>query len=212
VSDAREEVLARIRAALASGPQPEPVSRRYRRGGSRSSDERVGLFCSRVREYRAEVHRVGAAEIAATVATVCLARGVNRLLIPAELPPPWRPRKVELVEDRELDPRELDAVGAVLTGCTLAIAETGTIALTSRPHEGRRALTLVPDVHLCVVEEEQILELVPEAITRLHTLVADERRPVTLVSGPSATADIEFSRVEGVHGPRTLIVLVASGL
>ena len=98
----------------------------------------------------------------------------------------------------------------MLTGSTLAIAETGTIALTAGPGEGRRALTLVPDLHVCVVEESRIVELVPEAMTRLGELVARERRPVTLVSGPSATSDIELSRVEGVHGPRRLVVLVTA--
>ena len=96
----------------------------------------------------------------------------------------------------------------MLTGCTVAIAETGTIALAAGPREGRRALTLVPDLHICVVEESRIVELVPEATAILGELVAAERRPLTLISGPSATSDIELDRVEGVHGPRTLVVLV----
>ncbi len=113
------------------------------------------------------------------------------------------------VEDHGLTADELDGLDGALTGCTVAIAETGTIVLTAQPHEGRRALTLVPDLHICVVRESQICELVPEAldVIREHGL---ERRPITLVSGPSATSDIELSRVEGVHGPRTLVVLVAA--
>jgi L-lactate dehydrogenase complex protein LldG len=109
-----------------------------------------------------------------------------------------------------LSARALDALDGVITGCTVAIAQTGTIALTGGQHEGRRALSLVPDLHICIVEQRQIVEIVPEAVALLGDLVARERRPITLVSGPSATSDIELSRVEGVHGPRTLVVLVAS--
>ncbi|MGZ4441413.1 MAG: LutC/YkgG family protein, partial [Gaiellaceae bacterium] len=114
---------------------------------------------------------------------------------------------LELVEDTQLDPHSLDELDGVLTGCTVAVAETGTIVLTAAPDEGRRAITLVPDLHLCLVDESQIVELVPEAVARLAGAVR-ERRPITLVSGPSATSDIELDRVEGVHGPRTLVVLV----
>jgi L-lactate dehydrogenase complex protein LldG len=128
--------------------------------------------------------------------------------VPAALPDAWRPAELELVEDAELTPRELDALDGVVTGCTLAIAETGTIVLTAAPHEGRRVLTLVPDLHVCIVEERQIVELVPEAFAALADAAG---RPITFVSGPSATSDIELSRVEGVHGPRDLVVLVVSG-
>jgi L-lactate dehydrogenase complex protein LldG len=127
--------------------------------------------------------------------------------VPAGLPAAWRPKDLELVEDAALTPHELDALDGVVTGCTLAIAETGTIVLTSAPEEGRRALTLVPDLHVCVVQETQVVELVPEAFA---TLAAGARRPITLVSGPSATSDIELSRVEGVHGPRDLVILVVA--
>jgi L-lactate dehydrogenase complex protein LldG len=122
----------------------------------------------------------------------------------------WRPEEVDTVEDENLDAHELDALDGVVTGCTVAIAETGTIVLTGGPSEGRRALSLVPDLHVCVVESAQIVELVPEAMAVLEELVVRERRPLTLVSGPSATSDIELSRVEGVHGPRTLVVLIVN--
>ena len=112
----------------------------------------------------------------------------------------WRPDGVDVVIDDGLSPTELDALDGVLTGCTVAVAETGTIVLAGGPADGRRALTLVPDLHVCVVEERQIVELVPEAMERLAELVRRERRPLTFVSGPSATSDIELSRVEGVHG------------
>jgi L-lactate dehydrogenase complex protein LldG len=122
----------------------------------------------------------------------------------------WRPPGVDAVADDRLTAHQLDAVAGVVTGCTVAIAETGTIVLTAGPREGRRALTLVPDLHVCVVEERQIVELVPEALELIAASIRDGRRPVTLVSGPSATSDIELSRVEGVHGPRDLVVLVVT--
>ena len=112
--------------------------------------------------------------------------------------------------DEQLELAQLDRVDGVLTGCTLAIAETGTIALSAAAVEGRRAITLVPDLHVCVIEERQVVETVPEAIAALGELATTERRPITLISGPSATSDIELDRVEGVHGPRRLIVLVVS--
>jgi L-lactate dehydrogenase complex protein LldG len=200
---AREVILERVAASAGESPA---VTREYRRRGLLAPAERVALFCERVAEYRAEVRRVE--DVRGAVEDVCRAQGVGRLAVPAGLPAAWRPGGVELVEDSGLTPRELDALDGVLTGSTLAIAETGTIALTAGPREGRRALTLVPDLHVCVVEESRIVELVPEAMVQLGELVTRERRPVTLVSGPSATSDIELSRVEGVHGPRRLVVLV----
>jgi L-lactate dehydrogenase complex protein LldG len=164
-----------------------------------------------VGEYRADVRLVPTERVSSTVADVCAPLAALRLVIPAGLPARWRPAGLELVEDDGLNPHELDVVDGVLTGCTVAIAETGTIVLTSAPHEGRRAITLVPDLHICVVEEHQIVELVPEAIATLAAVVRAARRPITLISGPSATSDIELSRVEGVHGPRNLVVLVAGG-
>jgi L-lactate dehydrogenase complex protein LldG len=200
---AREVILERV---AASAGESAAIPRAYRRVGQLEPAERVALFCERAGEYRAEVRRVE--DVVGAVEEVCRAHGVRRLGVPAGLPAEWRPAGVQPVEDEGLSARELAALDGVLTGSTLAIAETGTIALTAGPGEGRRALTLVPDLHVCVVEESRIVELVPEAMTRLGDLVARERRPVTLVSGPSATSDIELSRVEGVHGPRRLVVLV----
>jgi L-lactate dehydrogenase complex protein LldG len=202
---AREAILARVGRAVG---EAQAVPRAYRRSGSRSPAERVELFCERAGEYRADVRRVGRGELAGAVAEACRALAARRLVVPAGLPPAWRPGDLELVEDGGLSPRELDALDGALTGATVAIAETGTIVLSSGPREGRRALTLVPDLHLCVVEEQQIVELVPEAFALLSELVVGERRPLTFVSGPSATSDIELNRVEGVHGPRTLVVFV----
>jgi L-lactate dehydrogenase complex protein LldG len=198
---AREEVLGRVRAAVAgAAPAPEP-SRDYRR--SRDGDV-VALFAERVGEYRATVLRASAEDVAATIAAVCEEHGVRRLGVPERLPDGWLPAGVELVTDSGLGPHELDTLDGALTGSRLAIAETGTIALAG---QGRRALTLVPDLHVCVVEEETVVGTVPEAVAALEPAVR-EGRPITLVSGPSATSDIELSRVEGVHGPRTLVVVL----
>jgi L-lactate dehydrogenase complex protein LldG len=206
MSSARHEILQRIAGAVGP-PAEQAVARKYRRAGTLGDEERIELFCRRVIEYRSEAQRIGEADVAAVISSVCDARGVRTLVVPHGIPPAWRSVDVKFVDDRALTAAELDRVDGTLTGCTTAIAETGTIVLTARPHEGRRALTLVPDLHICVVRETQIVELVPEALARL-TADRLEQQPITLISGPSATSDIELSRVEGVHGPRTLVVLV----
>ena len=200
MTDARSELLARVRSTATVAAIP----RDYRREGVLEDEERVVLFCERVGEYRTDVRRIAERDVAAVVAARC---GTRRLVVPEGVPLAWRPEGIELAEDRALTPRELDEVGGSLTGCSAAIAETGTIVLTAARHEGRRALTLVPDLHICVVRESQIVKLVPEALALLgrEGLI---RRPLTFISGPSATSDIELSRVEGVHGPRKLVVLV----
>jgi L-lactate dehydrogenase complex protein LldG len=200
----RDAILARVKKAI-SGATAAPVPRSYRTAGS--SADRVALFCERVGDYRADVRRVAPGGEAAEIAAVCESLGARRLVVPAGLPAELRAEVLELVEDDQLDPHELDTMDGVVTGCSVAIAETGTIVLTAAPSEGRRAITLVPDLHICLVEESQIVELVPEAVARLADAVR-QRRPLTFISGPSATSDIELSRVEGVHGPRTLVVLV----
>lgn len=207
MSSARQEILQRIAAAIDPPSAEQAVARNYRRAGALEDEERIELFCKRVGEYRSEVHRVGEAGVAALISSVCGARGARTLVVPHGISPAWRSADVQLVDDRALSALELDGVDGTLTGCTVAIAETGTIVLTASPQEGRRALTLVPDLHICVVRESQIVELLPEALVRV-TADRLEQQPITLVSGPSATSDIELSRVEGVHGPRTLVVLV----
>jgi L-lactate dehydrogenase complex protein LldG len=206
----REVILGRVRAAIGGAAPAGLVPRDYPTIGGCAPEERIALFCDRVREYRAEVRRIRPDQVAPAVGEVCAAVGARRLVIPAGLPAEWRPDGAELVVDDGLSAHELDAVDGVVTGCTVAIAETGTIVLTAAPQEGRRAITLVPDLHVCVVEEHRVVELVPEAIATVADIVRAERRPVTFISGPSATSDIELSRVEGVHGPRNLIVLVVA--
>jgi L-lactate dehydrogenase complex protein LldG len=207
MSDARAEVLARI-AAITRDPAPA-APRAYRVAGTRTPDELVQLFCARVADYRAQVLRVPAASVAAEIGRVLAENGATRLGVPSGLRAAWRPQGYTLIAEETLGTAGLDTLDGALTGSTTAIAETGTIVLAGGPEEGRRALTLVPDLHVCVVERGDIVELVPEAMRRVGELVRAERRPVTLVSGPSATSDIELRRVEGVHGPRRLVVIVA---
>jgi len=208
---ARDVVLARVRAALAPGPGPvaaAPVAipRTYRQAG-RASDpaQVVERFCERVADYRAQVHRVAAADLETLVAGML---ADHRVVVPAAPPCAARGFAAER-DDPPLTPRELDGADAVLTGCALAVAQTGTIVLDGSAPCGRRAITLVPDHHVCVVRAEQIVADVPDAIAVLRRIEAT-RRPITLVSGPSATSDIELERVEGVHGPRLLDVVVVS--
>jgi L-lactate dehydrogenase complex protein LldF len=204
---ARAAVLGRITAALDGAQRPPEPPRDYRTSDDRERSDTVDLFAERVAEYKATVHRIGGPAIPATVAEICDAVGARRLGIPPDLPAAWRPEAVELVEDGGLTPAELDGLDGALTGCAVAIAETGTFVLDGGPAQGRRALTLVPDLHVCVVLGEQVVGIVPEAVARLESAVR-ARRAVTFVSGPSATSDIELDRVEGVHGPRILHVLV----
>jgi L-lactate dehydrogenase complex protein LldG len=209
----RDDMLRRVREALhdvPAGERPEdvPVDRSYRREGASGADA-APLFAERVADYDATVSRVPARSLADALEETCRRRGATRLAVPTDLPPEWRPPGIELVEDHELSNEALDQVDGVLTGCALAIAETGTIVLDSGARQGRRALTLVPDWHLCVVEESQVVETVPQGVELLEEAARDGR-PVTFVSGPSATSDIELSRVAGVHGPRRLDVLLVS--
>jgi L-lactate dehydrogenase complex protein LldG len=199
---ARDEVLARVRAALRDVPRDEdPLPAAYQPPPAAPGDA-VQRFVDRVSDYRATVREAG--EVAVAVERVCAEHDAWRLGIPSGLPREWRPDGVELVADEGLTARELDALSGALTGCALAIAETGTIVLDGGRRSGRRALTLVPDLHLCVVERAQVVATVPDAIRALD----GARGPFTFVSGPSATSDIELDRVEGVHGPRRLEVLL----
>lgn len=209
MSDARAEVMERIRSALGPAPAVSDVPREYHRAGEVEVDETVvARFCERVADYRATIHRVAPGELGGALAAVCAQHGAHRLAVPPDAPEGIE--GVELVgDDPLLGPRDLDALDGVLTGCALGIAETGTLVLDGDERSGRRALTLVPDLHLCVIFESQIVASVPDAVASLAE-AARAGRPITLVSGPSATSDIELDRVEGVHGPRTLEVFVVA--
>ncbi len=205
---AREAVLRSIHAALGGGAAVPEVPRDYHGPGDTSQADVVATFCERAADYRATVRRVRASELPAAVAAACAERGAQRLVVP-----PGGPTNIKglalYVDDPPLSARELDGFDGVLTGSALAIAETGTIVLDGGARSGRRAISLVPDYHVCVVEEAAIVPGVPDAVALLKE-AAEPGRPVTFVSGPSATSDIELDRVEGVHGPRTLDVLVVA--
>jgi L-lactate dehydrogenase complex protein LldG len=210
MSDGREAMLARVRTALGPAPEIPDVPRAYRQAGTLGAagePASVELFCGRVADYRATVKRVTGDELAGALTAACERRQARRVAVPAHAPP-WTLEGVELVRDNPpLSARQLDELDGVLSGCALAIAETGTIVLDGAGASGRRALTLVPDYHLCVVRAADIVASVPDGVAALAT-VAAQGRPITFVSGPSATVDIELVRVEGVHGPRTLDVFV----
>lgn len=203
---ARDVILARIRQSLANAPEPAPVPRDFRERDERDRAAILEDFIDRLVDYKSVVTRTSAANLPGAIANACQQLGVTRLVIPIDLPNNWMPAGITIVkDDPPLPYAELDASSAVLTGCAVAIAQTGTIILDSGTTQGRRALSLIPDRHLCVVHAEQVVGLVPEAIAWL----ADRKTsPITLISGPSATSDIELRRVEGVHGPRTLHVFV----
>ncbi len=203
MNDARAVVLGRIRAALGTDtPAAVPVPRDYERQPSTGSGD-VERFAETVADYRAQVHRVGPDEVAMTIGALVSGTAV----MPADLPPGWVSDVRTVVDDPPVGLDVLDSVDAVVTGCALGIAATGTIVLDAGAAQGRRALTLVPDHHICVIRADQIVDTVPQAFAAL-----DPSRPLTFISGPSATSDIELQRVEGVHGPRTLdVVIVGAG-
>ncbi|MFP5252532.1 MAG: lactate utilization protein C [Actinomycetes bacterium] len=200
---ARDEILGRVRQALAGADTsavPVPRGYRSRRDADEPRAEVVARFAERVEDYRATVTRCTADEVAPTLAAAL--PEATRVLVPDGFAWPL-PDTVTAVADDGLTAPELDRVQAVVTTATVGIAETGTIVLTHGPGEGRRAVSLVPDLHVCVVRADQVVAGVPDAVALLDPL-----RPQTWISGPSATSDIELNRVEGVHGPRTLHVVL----
>jgi L-lactate dehydrogenase complex protein LldG len=214
---AREEILRRIRVALGNGPtgaRPADAALAHGDGAlpraylrSHATTPITELFADRVADYRAIVRRVAAADVPGVIAAAAL--GLGAVVVAPGFPPSWLPGSggvTWLADDPPLSVGDLNRCGAALTTAAVGIAVTGTIVLDAGAGQGRRALTLVPDVHLCVLRADQIEPDVPDALARL-----DPRRPLTFISGPSATSDIELERVEGVHGPRTLHVIIAEG-
>ncbi|WP_019068460.1 LutC/YkgG family protein [Streptomyces hokutonensis] len=210
----RERILGRVQRALTDvreddTPYEQAVRRDYlREHGNRTVEETVDLLAENLADYRAIVHRCAESELAAVIGRLLSERGAGSVVVPPGLEPSWLTAvDAEQITDRaENTPHELDRVDSVVTACAVAAAETGTIVLDGSPDQGRRRITLVPDHHICVVRvPDQVVSSVPQALQRL-----DPTRPLTWISGPSATSDIELDRVEGVHGPRTLEVVLVS--
>ena len=206
---AREDILDRLRSALRDSPAVPEIPRTYREESGMSTEKRIDLLVDRLVDYKAGVTVVGPegiapriAELLAEAGSYVVPAGINEAwLADAEAAFPGRRRTDS--QEAPLGVPELDAVDAVVTGSAVSVAETGTIILDGSPNQGRRAITLVPDHHICVVAADDVAGILPEALRRL-----DGTRPLTWISGPSATSDIELERVEGVHGPRNLDVII----
>ncbi|HKX15235.1 MAG TPA: lactate utilization protein C [Propionibacteriaceae bacterium] len=213
--NAREEVLARIAAAHRVAPPAElgypDITRDYRTTSDLPAEALTELLIDRLVDYRALVRQCSVDDLGATIATALAERRASAVVVPTGLDPSWTANiAAEVLTDGlsagdQLSVAQLDDVDGVITGCAVAIAETGTLILDGSPGQGRRVLTLIPDYHLCVVLPDQISADVPQALARL-----EPTRPLTMISGPSATSDIELNRVEGVHGPRTLEVIIVN--
>ena len=208
MTSARDEVLSRIRTALSEHRPEVEVHRDYRTADDRPAEQQLDVLVDRLEDYKASVLRCGPDDIGATV-SAALDTGLGAGWDPASVvvapgvPAGWRPDGA--TEDDGRPAVELASFAATLTGVAVAIAETGTLVLDGGPVSGRRAVSLLPDCLVCVVEAGQVVGGVPEALPRL-----DPNAPLTMVSGPSATSDIELQRVEGVHGPRTLVVVLVA--
>jgi L-lactate dehydrogenase complex protein LldG len=211
--NAREEVLARIAAAHRAAPPVnlsyEDISRDYQTTSDSETGELTELLIDRLVDYRALVRHCSADDLGATIAAALAERGARTVVVPAGLDSPWIADLSANVitdgpsTDDQLSVADLDSADGVITSCAVAIAETGTLILDGSSGQGRRVITLIPDYHLCVVFADQVVADVPDALARLEAT-----RPLTMISGPSATSDIELNRVEGVHGPRTLEVII----
>jgi L-lactate dehydrogenase complex protein LldG len=215
MSSARESVLAKIREALRDVPREErpenvTIDRSYRAVDPSPREALIEQFVDRVSESKATVRKVASVDLPLAIIEACAVRGVKRLVVPADLPDGWVPAGIGILREPGLTNDQLERSDGVLTACALGIAQTGTIVLDSGPGQGRRAITLLPDYHLCVIRDDQVVGLMPEAVKALQSVAADPSRPLTFISGPSATSDIELNRVEGVHGPRTLEILVVT--
>ena len=207
MNTAREEILRRV-SSMKGAATEQPVPRSYSRAGTLNAAGRIELFCDRLRDYGAAIRHTEPSRIPAVIREILSERSKRGLLIPPGLPDIWLPAGFVFTRDHSLSYSEIDSNEGVLTGCATAIALTGTIVLRHSGDEGRRALTLIPDYHLCVVFEDQVVETVSEGINAMASFASS---PITTISGPSATSDIEMTRIKGVHGPRTLEVILVSG-
>lgn len=216
MSDAKTEMLATIRKALSEVPDSETsddveLKRDYLQKGTMSQTDIVNLFAERVGEYKATVQRVKESNLKKVIKESYKKENVKKLVIPEGFDKALLPVGLDPLfddPDSPLTHHVLDQSDGVITTCAHAVAQTGTIILDAGEGQGRRALTLVLDYHLCIVREDQIVELIPEGFAAVESSVKKEGKPITFISGPSATSDIELSRVEGVHGPRRLEVLI----
>ena len=215
---ARSEILARIRSAnrgifgmdreASAAESWQDIPRDYRRTGSLEDTGRVQLLTDRLLDYGAGVFQCQAGNVAANVAEILQARMKQKILVSSDVDPYWLPQNSpKFVYDRALSYSEIEACDGVLTGCTVAIATTGTLVVCHTSDGNRRVLSLLPDYHLCIVDASKIVETVPEGI---HALESHRLQPITLISGPSATADIEMTRIQGVHGPRVLDCVIVA--
>jgi L-lactate dehydrogenase complex protein LldG len=197
-------VLGAVRSAIAGAAAPD-VPRSYDTSLPLHREKLVDLLAERLDDYRADVRRVKRSDLARTVGSVLAERGAASVVVPGDLDPSWLTTVTCTVlwDDPPMEHRWLDEISAVVTGSALSVALTGTIVLDAGAGQGRRVITLIPDLHVCVVDADTVVGTVSEAVHRL-----DPSRPQTWISGPSATSDIELDRVEGVHGPRTLVVLI----
>lgn len=209
--DAREAILARIRSAVPPERRSNPVVERaaiprdYRRAGALDAEARLHLLIDRLRDYDANVVETSAASIPQTISAILAQHQERKVIVAEGLPPELLPPDLRFFPEREADLQDLNDCDGIITTCSVAIATTGSIVLTHSPGEGARRLTLVPDRHLCILPAEQVVETVPEAFDRLAAFAT---HPLTFISGPSATADIEMTRIRGVHGPRFLDVVL----
>lgn len=207
--DVRSGILSKIggpaKSAADLSAEYSGIPRSYQQVGSFDLASRLQMLEHRLREYDAVVYRSRQEAISEAIAEILTGRGKSRIAVPRGLPAAWLPLGVAFVMAEELSAQELDAMDGVLSGCTVAIATTGTLVLQNAPGQGARKLSLVPDYHLCVVDSGQVVETVPEGFAALEQ---SKSSPTTFISGPSATADIEMTRIKGVHGPRFLDVIL----
>jgi L-lactate dehydrogenase complex protein LldG len=211
MNQARDEILARIQQTCPATAQSAAASyarieRRYQQSSGRSREQILALLTERLMEYDAHVYRTRETEISSLCAEILGQRNARRIVVPQDLPSAWQ-TGAKFFPDQDFDAHTLNSFDGVMTAATLAIAETGTIVLQNAQGQGRRAITLVPDYHLCIVREQDVVETVVEGMRFLENT---RQLPTTFFSGPSATADIEMTRIKGVHGPRFVDVVILS--